>query len=221
MANITLDPTQLAQLQRSITEDVQRQIERRFMAKQLDEGTYNGPMFVGRNGQVLRALKGGQNYGFPQRTIEGFEELIGPVVPMQITRRFRVGGFLAHFRTPPDVDEDTDLRASFDIQLAPVGTADDGTWTSIFDAADGSGLYHVAGADRTWTGIDVPMLKTESTFYESLDIPVLPQVANQYVSIHTGWAMRCVLKKYDVEDDDDAFGTLAGVTIMVSMDLAE
>jgi hypothetical protein len=207
----------------SIVARVTQELNKRETVKQLDEGVYGGPVRVGRNGQILSALQGGPEYGFAQRTITEFGQKLGFVIPMGVSRRFRQGtGFQLHACIPPDVGEDPDVRASFDIQLAPVGTADDGDWTTIFtDLASNADLYHIKGGDRTFSDTTIPTLKTEFDFYDPLDIDVPAHVATQVVSVRAGWAMRCVLLKYDEEDAEDAFGTLADLVFKCILDPIE
>ena len=222
MADVRLDPTQFAQLQRQIAQDVQRQIERRFTIKKVEGGTFYGGRF-GPNGQLLGGLTGGPRYGFYKPgAITEFNQRIGGVIPQPIACRFRPGGFLLHACTPPDLEtESPDVRASFDVQIAPAGTADDGDWYSIFDAADGSELYHIQGADRVFSGIDVPVMKTAGAFYATLDIPIPEHISDQFVHVLAGWCIRCIVVKYDEEDAEDAYGNLADLTFMMILDTIE
>lgn len=205
-----------ALLTKRIDELIERRLKDRLARKTVDKAVYYGGQYD-RNGQLIGGLTGGPEYGFAQRTVTAFYEKIGFAIPMQVSRRFRQGtGFALHADSAPG----TGARASFDIQLAPIGTPFESTdWSSIFTAEDPSGLYHIQDTDQTFSGIDIPVLKTAYEFYSPFTIDVTHP--NEVVFVKSDWCMRCLLVKYDILDGDTDYGDLGDLVFKVVLDPIE
>ena len=179
--------------------------------RRVTPGVYSGPFLLDRNAQIQGVCEGGQEYGFGVSTVTAFGQ-VGLLIPLQIGRRVVVNGLRLACVSPPG-----EGRASFDIKIAPNGTAIDGGWHSILDPdRDKPTVTGTSGAldpSKDWGWL------TDTSFWTALDVTTAHPT--ELVHIPAGWDIGLWLIKADEGDGDTAYGDLANFTLTLRLRVIE